>query len=77
MFKGSIMKVPNEEIINFFNTPRQRESQARIAKVKVECAEIQTAREARLIAAHNFEDCMGDDCWICDTAARERAEGVI
>jgi hypothetical protein len=35
------MKVPSTKYIkDFFNTPRQREAQAQLAKIKAECKEI-------------------------------------
>lgn len=59
---------------DFFNTPQQRDIQANTARIKRECIETQEAREARLTAEHDFDDCDGRDCWICEQRAYERAE---
>ena len=70
------MRAPmGEGLKEFFNSKDQRESTARVTRVKKECVETQAQREARLMADHDFDDCefaKAGDCWICDMYGEER-----
>ena len=71
--------ITRDELDDHFNSPKQRESQAQIAKIRRECVETQAQREARLTADHDFDDCefaKDGDCWICDTYGYDRAEDI-
>jgi len=64
----------SEGLNDFFATPRQRDMRANTVRIKRECIETQEARESRLTAEHDFENCDGRDCWICEERGRGRAE---